>query len=494
MSNPGGPSGTPDGSPGSTLTTISQHDGRVVVASDALLSQMDALGRLASSVRLSAGALLGVLAILESDGSLACPVPPAALEARRLTHASLRALLTAQNSAEQLASGVMSCLTHYAQAEQVAGALVHQVDQGAAWLAGAGARLLGLPIVLGAAAGLLTGLAITGRSPAALAQGLQNYLKLHGRILTNPGTVAIVRELASVADGFGAGFMLVPPPLAAALDSERITGVSSSSNGLVAIGRGVGLFEPSGETVKKTGSFEFGAPPTSLLERAESFPAPESDPNGEQIRIDRYIEPGKPDRFDVYIAGTVTFDPTTHEEPFDLTSALNGVGGQSSASYQAVVSAMHGAGVTSASPVVLNGYSQGGLLASQLAGSGAFNVKGVVTFGAPSAQVAIPASVPVLTVRNAEDLVPATSGYDVNPNAVIVERPLFASSPVPSDLAVPAHHLVYYQQTAAVVDQACSSEVRGVLDPLNRFGAGATRVDSTLWVATRVPATTSAGN
>jgi len=76
------------------------------VASDALLSQVDSLRRLAESVRLSAGALLGVLEALEPVGSIASAVPPAALEARRLTRASVRALLTAQNTAEQLASGV----------------------------------------------------------------------------------------------------------------------------------------------------------------------------------------------------------------------------------------------------------------------------------------------------------------------------------------------------------------------------------------------------
>ena len=138
-------------------------------------------------------------------------------------------------------------------------------------------------------------------------------------------------------------------------------------------------------------------------------------------------------------------------------------------------------------PVVVNGYSQGGLVASLVASSGNFDVKGVVTFGAPSGQVHIPASVPVLSVRNAEDLVPATSGYDVNPHAVVVQRTVFAHQPVPSDWAVPAHRLDYYQQTAAIVDNAQSERVRSVLDPLDAFGAGATKVDSTLWVATRVP-------
>ena len=488
------PPGSPDGQPGPGLTTTSIHDGRVIVASDALLAQLDSLGRLAQTARLTAGALVGVLESLELRSSLAYAVPTAALEAGRVIRAAINTLLRAQDRAERIASCVLTCLAEYSQTEQVAGALVHRVDETGAWLVGAGARLFGLPFAIAAVTGILAGAAVTRQSPAGLASELQAYLKAHGRILTNPRTVAIIRELASDANGIGAGFMLVPPPLAGALDSARLTGVSSSANGVVVLGRGVGLFEPSGAAVKKTSSFEFGTPPTSLVGRAQSFPDPQNDPNGEQIRIDRYVEAGKPDRFDVYIAGTVTFDPKTDTQPFDLTSDLNGVGGQQSASYRAVVSAMHEAGITSASPVVLNGYSQGGLLASQVAASGAFNVHGVVTFGAPSAQVALPASIPVLTVRNAEDLVPATSGYDVNPNAVVVERPVFATSPVPSDWAVPAHRLSYYQETAAVVDQANSSEVRGVLDPLNEFGAGASRVDSTLWVATRVPASTSARN
>ncbi|MDQ1547197.1 MAG: hypothetical protein QOH69_2101 [Actinomycetota bacterium] len=478
----------------SPLTTTTTYRRRVIVASDALLAQLDSLGRLAQDARLFAGSLVGVLESLEPRNSLADPVPLAALDARRVIRAAIGTLQTAEDRAERTASGVLACLAEYEQTEQVAGALAHRVDEGAAWLAGADARLFGLPLAIAAVTGVLVGSAITRQSPGALAVGLQTYLKAHGRILTNPGTVAVIRELACDVNGFGAGFMLVPPPVADALDSARLTGVSSSSNAIVALGRGVGLFEPTAAAVKKTSSFEFGAPPTSLAQRAGSFPDPQNDPNGEQIRIDRYVEAGKPDRFDVYIAGTVTFDPVTHDQPFDLTSDLNGVGGQRSASYAAVVSAMHDAGISSESPVVLNGYSQGGLLASQVAAAGLFNVHGVVTFGAPSAQVEIPASIPVLTVRNAEDLVPATSGYDINPNAVVVERPAFAASPIPSDWAVPAHRLSYYQETAAVVDQASSSEVRGVLDPLNRFGAGASRVDSTLWVATRVSASTAGRN
>jgi hypothetical protein len=472
---------------GAALRITSEQGGRVVVASDALLAQLDSLGRLAEHLRLCAGSLVGVIETLEPRDSIAYDVPPAALEARRVSSAAVSALLTAQNRADGLSSAVMGCLKEYTEVERLATGLGHRIDEAVAWAAGAQVRLFALPASVWAVTGLLAASAITHRSPGLLATGLQDYLKRHGRILTSPASVAIIREMASDADGFGTGFLLVPPPIADALESTRITGVPSSSNAVVDAGRTLGLFEPTGEVVRKTSSFEFGTPPTSLVDRAKSFPTPETDPNGEQIRIDRYVEAGKPDRFDVYIAGTVTFDPKTGTQPFDLTSDLNGVGGQSSASYDAVVHAMRQAGVTPSSPVVLNGYSQGGLLAAQVAASGQFDVHGVVTFGAPSAQVAIPASIPVLTVRNAEDLVPATSGYDTNPHAVVVERPVFASSPVPSEWAVPAHRLSYYSQTASIVDESHSSEVRNILDPLNRFGAGATRIDSTLWVATRVP-------
>ena len=458
-----------------------------MVASDGLLAQLDALGRLAENVRLTAGDLQGELERFDRWGSMAYDVPSAALEARQLASAAVKILLEAHDRAKRLRTAVRACLTEYARTEQAAIGISHRAEEDVAWVVGAEARLFGLPVALAAVGTVLLGGAVTGRSPSQMALSLQDFLKNHGRILTNPATVAGIRELASDADGFGEGFLLVPPPIADALQTTGATGVSSSANTVVALGQQVGLFEKSGVTVRKTSSFESGTPPTSLTARAESFPLPKSDPNGEQIRIDRYVEAGKPDRFDVYIAGTVTFNPVTAKQPFDLASDLNGVGQEPSVSYEAVVQAMNQAGITAHSPVVVNGYSQGGLLASLVAASGKYNVQGVVTFGAPSSQVHIPASVPVLTVRNTEDLVPATSGYDVNPNAVVVERPVFAHQAVPSNWAVPAHRLSYYQQTAAIVDEARSSQVRSVLDPLNQFGAGATRVDSTMWVATRVP-------
>jgi hypothetical protein len=479
------------GDPGLVVTTEigggSGGGGHVIVASDSLLAQIDALGRLSEALRLAAGELVGLIDRSDVTGSLAMEVPVAALDARRVTTAALQELWTAGQLASNIRSAVVRSLERYETTESAARLVVHAADEQVAWVLGQLTRIVGVPLAIGAGVDLLINSAITGMPPSDVATWAQDFLKKHGRILTNPLTVARIREAASDADGFGDGFLGLPLGVSDDLEAGGVTGVTSSAATVVGIANEFGLLTDTPVSVRKTSSFEYGSAPTSLVDRAQSFPDPHDDPNGEQIRIDRYSTPGEPDRFDVYIAGTVTFDPKTGQETFDFGSDLTGVANGSPASYRAVESAMNQAGITKDSPVVLNGYSQGGLVASLVAASGNYNVKGVVTFGAPSAQVHIPASIPVLSVRNAEDLVPATSGYDTNPHAVVVQAPVFENKPVPTDWAVPAHRLEYYQQTAAEVDHSASSEVRGVLDPLDAFGAGAEHVDSTLWVARRVP-------
>lgn len=461
------------------------QNGHVVFASDALLVQLDALGHLSDALRLCSGDLLGILDRTTIVQSIGFDTPLAAVDSRRLMEAALRALMTAQLRAARIREGIVRSRQAYVHSEEGTLATLHAVDEQIAWGLGALVRVFALPLGVFVLDGLAVARLVFGKSPGQLATGAQSFLKDHGRILTNPATVALIREAASDADGFEAGFAGIPQGVAQALESLGISGVPSGAAGVIAAGNVVGLLKETPVSVHKTSAFEFGKPATSLLDRASSFPDAHSDPGGEQIRIDRYVEPGHPDRFDVYVSGTVTFDPKTGSQAFDFASDLWGVAGRSPGSLRAVEEALAQAGVTPSSPIVLNGYSQGGLVASLVAASGNYNVKGVVTFGAPSSQVHIPASIPVLSVRNTEDLVPATSGYDVNPNALIVERSVFSHSPVPNSWAVPAHRLEYYQQTAAVIDDAGSRQVRAVLDPLNSFGAGAHRVDSTLWVATR---------
>ncbi len=476
----------PPPAPGFTVTAP-LPGGATVVASDALLAELDALASLATSLRHSAAQLAEVVAQLGPGASRSYPMPPAASDARRYAQHAVQQLHTASEFASGLGRAVRAALITYEQAEEAVLGVGHAIEEQVAETVGSAFTLFALPLAALGAGGFLLGTTLAGRSPKAFAKELQTFLERHGRILTNPFTVDLIRHLAADADGLGAGLALQPPLQATLRRLAGATGVRSSANAVVGLGREFGLFEPTRVSVRKTSTFEYGSPPTTLAERAASFPNSSEDPNGEQIRIDKYVEPGKPDRFEVWVGGTATFNPITGREPFDFQSDLAGVGGQKTASIEAVEQAMRAAGITATSPVIMNGYSQGGLDVSNIAASGHFNVKGVVTFGAPSAQEHIPASIPVLSVRNSEDLVPATSGFDVNHHAVVVTRDAFAGTSIPSDVVVPAHELDVYQQTAAAVDHSRSSEVRGVLVPINEFGQGATTVVSTLWVATRQP-------
>lgn len=472
------------------MTGPRAHGAPIVVSSDAMLVQVEALDRLSESLRLTAGGLLSVMERDTDALSISAEIPFAAIEARRVMAAAFRALEAAQARAAHIRDGVVTANRNYARGERVAMLAMHAVGEGFAWALGQALRVVGLPLGVLALEDLAVVCLVFRLTPADVARDAQTLLRLHPRILTNSFTVDLIRETAADVDGFSAGLTGVPLPVATPLQDGGITGVHSSAEEVVLIGETMGLFRETPVSVRRTTSWVYSGAPTSLVDRASAFPDAHVDANGEQIRIDRYVEPGKPDRYDVYVAGTVTFDPKATTQPFDFTSDMRGVAGQTPASVRAVEEAMAGAGITASTPVVLNGYSQGGLVASMVAASGSYDVKGVVTFGAPSAQVRLPAGIPVLSVRNSEDLVPATSGYDVNPHAVIVQRSAYASAPIPTERTVPGHLLEAYQQTAAVVDSSNSPQVRAVLDPINAFGAGATHIQSSLWVATRTPTDT----
>jgi hypothetical protein len=480
-------------SPSNTLTV--SHGGDVVVLSDAIRSDLHSISTVSTEVRLQHGVLHGLIEESQLMGMTTHGLPAAVAQARHSMDAALQILARAERRASDIDHAVRLCLAAYAATEGVAEGVWHALSEQVAWSLGLGVRLFGVPLALNAIGSVLATWALTGTSPGELGSDIEKFFMQHPRILASPEGVGVIREGLSDTDQFGEGFLQLPSAVGQLLgkDALGVLGLSASAGVIAGIGSLFGLLKETPVEVKKTATRDGVAAPTTLTERIARFPELDRDANGAQIRIDRYSTPGKPARFDVYIAGTASFDPRATTQPFDFTSDIVGVGQESAGSYRAVIDAMRDAGITSKTPVVLNGYSQGGLIASLVASKGDFDVKGVVTFGAPTGQIPIPADVPVLTVRHAEDLVPATGGYDVNKQAVIVERAVFASEPVPTDLAVPAHHLQYYQATSALADQSKNSELKSVLAPLDRFGAGASSVNTTLWTATRVPAGSRAG-
>ena len=204
--------------------------------------------------------------------------------------------------------------------------------------------------------------------------------------------------------------------------------------------------------------------PGSLAALADRLPDG-AEPDG-QVRIERYDGDGGP-RWIVYIAGTVTFERSSGDEPFDLASDVLGVAHRPSDSERAVLQAMAQAGIGADEPVLLVGHSQGALDAVRVAEDGGYRVDGVVGFGGPTGQIVLPDDVPVLAVEHDEDLVPVLGGTAAGGAAglrrLVVRRSLpdggFGAATSPATAAFPAHDLGAYRRTIAAAETAGDGRV-----------------------------------
>lgn len=463
----------------------------VVIVTEAVRSALHSLSGIADEMLVQRGRLVQLA--LTTEALPLALLPAAVAQSVESMRGAARILSTAEQRGRRIDRAVIECLAGYESAERVAGSMWHGLSRQLAWLAGFGLRTAIIPLAFvagGAALDWMIASRITGVSTSQAGKGVGTFLEQHPRIISNPVVVADLREAITNTDEFGEGFAGIPEPIGQLLGAggADVLGVSTSSRVIEKLGGVLGLLKETAVTVDQTGSATVPAEDQqarSLAERANHFISADKQPNNEQVRIEKFSQPGQPDRFEVYIAGTVTFNPISAGEPFDMTSNVDGVARESPGAYRAVVDAMHQAGVTSTSPVVLNGYSQGGLIASLVASSNKYNVKGLVTFGAPAGQIPVAASIPTLTVRHSEDIVPALGGNEVNPHAVVVYRTLFDVHDPPTDLPVAGHDFGFYKQTAAIIDRSDNPELRGVLDPINHFEDGSTSVTTSMYRAYR---------
>ncbi len=386
----------------------------------------------------------------------------------------------------------------YGFAEHVTGRMIHEfTGQWAALLARFSPMLLlatfGGTAVLGVAGGLLAGATSGGSSPARPAGTPRrggaghprsaSWARENNEIVTSPLTVDLVRIAAQATGSVAAGAAGVPPQLTSLLGGA---GVAIGSSAIMGAGSLFGLFTETPVRLADSHSQKVTASPSGFAERLARVPDTEAT-DGAQVVIEKYSIPGEPDRFEVYVAGTVTFSPTADTEPWDMTSNLANAAGSSGGSYASVAEAMQRAGIDASSPVQFTGYSQGGGTAARLAASGDYNTQGLATFGGPTGQVRIPEGFPAVIVEHSDDLVPALGGEQVNRHAVLVEREVFADREVPTDYAVPAHHYEYYEETARLMDAAESEAVTNAIGRLDAFGRGATTVTSTAYRFERAP-------
>ena len=179
------------------------------------------------------------------------------------------------------------------------------------------------------------------------------------------------------------------------------------------------------------------------------------------IGVDIFGE-GKDRTVVVYIPGTQSFSFGDSGNPLDMQSNILAMGSQgSAASERAVILAMEQAGVISSDEVIFVGHSQGGMVAANIASHpSGFIAAGLITFGAPIAQVSL-RKVPVMAIEHVNDPVPNLSGK-ANPlsrNWVSVQR---SSAKGESDALIHSHSLKSYRNTSELVDSSTRSGVRNI--------------------------------
>lgn len=456
--------------------------GTTIVATDAMLGDERAL----SMVAFELGAVLGELRIAaEASGRLcqAGGLPDALDRAQWIGR-------EAHDAARDLAAGLRAAMTGYSAAEAQAEWLAVNGAAAGGWLVGASlsasaAALLGpyAPLAAGLLPWIVRGAGDTGEKVGPDDVEMSDDLT---RTLSDPANVMALRLAVSSADEAVAGAGGVPLALESLLEGSGSDGVQASAALLAGYASIAGLLTETPVAVTKTDT-RTGHVTHGFASRFDKEPVVGESPGGAQIRIDTLSTPGEPDRFEVYIGGTVDFSPVPAKDAFDLTSNVAGVAGLPAGSLRAVRQAMADAGITHSSAVTLTGYSQGGLVAAMLASSGDYDVRGVVTIGAPAGGVALPSGIPAVIVEHMEDFVPALGGVQTNTDALVVRRQAFASlDDLPEGLSAPGHRMEYYRQTAVLMDHARSEQLINAATRLDAFSAGAESVTSSYYYASRL--------
>jgi len=473
--------------------------GSLAVATDELFGLAQALEHLGADARQD-HLTLTMTDVSVSPGVVRSAAVPAsavttALAAEAEIDAARLLLIEAHDRALAIAAALRSAALAYGEAEESRERIAQQL---AARLGSAAGSLTPL-MLLAALPALIVGgelLATVALVPGGL-DGVRRvvgaWMNDHRSELNNPATIALIRLLVMSTDDYFGGLVQLPPELVAALGDEGagVTGVNTAAAAIVIGAAPFGLLKETDVAVTPVPTAGIPAagtvPPRGIANRLDRIPGPESEDGSARVRIDTIHVPGKPDRYEVFIAGTVSWGAGETTTPFDMTSNLQGVAGLDPGSRRAVELAMADSGITSSSEVVFTGYSQGALVARALAASGDYQTAGLVTFGGPGGQIELPDSFPALIVEHTDDLVPALGGSNLAPDAVTVQREVYGHGrPMDNEFVVPAHERSNYRDTAVMIDQAESDQVRSAVREIERMSAGATSVTSVSYLAARV--------
>lgn len=301
-------------------------------------------------------------------------------------------------------------------------------------------------------------------------------------ILSDPDFIQLVRLVIMTGDDRMVGGLLPPGSEQGQvnIDGLDIINPALSAAAIVGLLAPTGALRETPVSIQRDGNATTERQPTGLESRARRIPR-----GAAQVRIDRSVGVDGVAGYEVYIGGTKDFGWKPGTEPLDMTSNVNAIAGNDPGSMRAVRLAMADAGITAESPVLFDGYSQGGLIAAQLVSSGDFNAKGLLTFGAPAGQVAVPTGIPWVALEHRDDLVPATGGVWGLSDPVLVTREVYAGSPVPTGIMMPAHGFENYEHTAMLADSAVDARLTAAKSIFDSFAAPAGSISSQLYDATR---------
>ena len=465
--------------------------GLSAIYTDGMAADGNCLDLLTQQLHSLALMLVGAVYVGSDDFPDGMPGSAAQQAREAIAHAALR-ISNVRDDAAELSAQLTIAGQTYGWAESSTDGAMQLISDSWAWTAGLSFAPLIALVELCSLGGYVAGADDVDHSDEAVPPFDANERIDDGGLsaaLADPGVVDLIGHSLSSADDLYWGSLGLGP--VAALLGDHDSAATAAALGLV--GGGLGMLVDGPVSVKPVRS-QTTTTPTGFVQGLDRIPQPAPGGDGAQIVIERYEIEGKAPRFAAYIGGTVTFDPVAKNEPFDMASNVASVAGLSSASYRAVRMALADAGVSSASEVSFYGYSQGGVVAQQLAACGDYNTQLVVTIGSPGGQTRIPDDIDAVLIAHGEDIVPVLDGRQLNSHALLVGRDVFAGdAEPPQGAAVPAHHYEYYRHTAELLDAAESPQVQAAAGTLDRFVDGATTVTSTRYLATRVAETKGGG-
>jgi hypothetical protein len=310
---------------------------------------------------------------------------------------------------------------------------------------------------------------LAGQRRRALPESFRRTGALVLRLLAAQG--ALVETAIPVLPGVIGGFTSTLPggPVITARVFGQPTGpttVAEVAAGLGAIGRLAGAATGTPSWFRDSNQVRVRAVPAQWQRAASGTsellsripPAVADQP---RIHVER-VDGVDGRRWVVSVPGTANWSPVAGRTPFDLTGNVRLMAAQRSAGMSAVVAAMRATGVRSGEPVLLAGYSQGGLIAASVAADPSvrreFTVSHLLTSGAPVASIPVPDDVQVLSIEHSDDLVPRLEG-SMNrdrPNWITVTAPAPITDLPPVERTEPlsAHRAELYQSTADRIDRS----------------------------------------